>query len=287
MPSWLGSLGYDMESLMPIVTFTGQIRPDPTSSLSQRLIPITSAFECAFQRDMHNFVELSNIPKSKVTSEGDISEPTKQAFAPMPFIFGEGVLLSSKDGRVVVSILDSANEALALLATTLLNSSSVVSVGPLSLHGRDLHYFVKPTLDEAVEDVKELSLRAQDIIHGINVTVHRHHQTPEIMKYVDIRLHGNHTVLNLRYGSSVEKERERVLRHAKDRATEVAWRMERHAVQRNAQTIHEWTQAQKEELISKGYISNMESHYIRGVLEHPLLADDPKNIRFVPSAARR
>ncbi len=103
------------------------------------------------------------------------------------------------------------------------------------------------------------------------------------MKYVDIRLHSNHSVLNLRYGTTVEAEQMRVLHHAKQRAIDRAWRLERDRIRRGQETLHSWTRAQREQLLNKGTVSNMEAEYIRNVNNHLELADDPSNIRFVKS----
>ncbi len=283
MSDWLEALGYDLRSLVPQVNFDGQLQSSLQPPHSQRLIPITSAFECAFRRDMDNFIRLSTVPKSKVATQEE-PNPTIQSYSPFKFVFGPGVLLSKKDGKVMVEILESANEQLAALATTLLNNSDYVNLH-YTIHGRDTHYFVKRTLSEAVEDVKALSLREEEVIQGVNVSVRRYHETPEVMRYVDIRLHGNHSVFNLRYGTSAASEMIRVLTHAKERAVENAWKIERELVQSGKQTRNVWTRQQKEELLSKGSVTNMEGRYIRYINQFPELADDPKNIKFVPASS--
>ncbi len=49
-----------------------------------------------------------------------------------------------------------------------------------NIHGRDAHYFVKRKLSQAVEDVRELELRTEAQIQGVNVSVHREHETSEV-----------------------------------------------------------------------------------------------------------
>lgn len=279
--SWLNGLGYDMNSLIPQVSFSGHIRPGKDTMNVERFLPITSAFECAFQRDMQNFIELSTVPHSKVITP-DPSQRLVDTYAPYKYLFGEGVLVNSVDGAVRVEQLDSANDVLGLLGVTLLNNSALVDVH-FSIHGRDAHYFVKPTLNEAVEDVRDLSLRTEDVIGGVNVSVHRFHETSEIMKYVDIRLHGNHTVMNLRYGTTVAHEQERIMRHAQERAVELAWRLERERLDNKQESLHVWTKPQRDELVKKGAIAGYQAVYIRDVDLYPELVDDPHNIQFVPA----
>ena len=281
---WLKEVGYDLDTLLPKVNFEGQIHPETNAQQESQMIPITSAFECAFDRDMNNFVDISTVPRSKVTSEGMMAGVAR-SFAPFQYIFSQGIVLSAKEGRVVVNVLDSANENLAILATTLLNNSHVVDLH-FTKHGKDLHYFVKHTLEQAIENVKDLSLRTENLIQGINVSVHRHHETPETMKYVDIKLHSNHTVINLRYGTTVEHERQRILSHAQERAVENAWVVERELIQSKKRTINTWTKQEREELLSQGLVKGAQAHYIRDVKDFPELADDPKNIRFEPRGSR-
>lgn len=279
---WLNEVGYDLDVLLPEVNFEGQIHSGKNTR-DHPMISVTSAFECAFNRDMNNFVDISTVPRSKVTPQGDLA--ISRSFAPFDFIFGPGILLSSIQGRVVVSVLDTANENLAMLATTLLNNSQMVDL-QFTKHGKDLHYFVKETLTEAIDNVRDLGLKPEDVIHGLNVTVHRHHDSTDSMKYVDIRLHSNHSVINLRYGSTVEHERSRILQHARERAIEMAWAVERELVQSNKRTVNQWSKQQAEELLSRGSIKGVRGHYIRDVRHFPELADDPKNIQFVPGNKR-
>ena len=275
-------MGYDLHSLIPDVTFTGDIHSDVSDVTTiPRLMPVTSAFECAFQRDMRNFEELSTVPRSKVTTNPAV-DTVSDSLSALSYVFGQGVLLSVDRGRVVVDVLDSANEILGILASTLLNNSEVVNLH-YTVRGRDVHYFVKQTVEQAAEDVRELTLREDSVtIQGINVTIHRHHESPEVMKYADIRVHGNHTVLNVRYGTTVSQETQRVLAHAKDRAVRNAWLLELDHAHSNKQTINSWTRKQREELQQNGFIAGYHGEYIRDVTRYPSLADDPKNIRFVP-----
>ena len=58
-----------MISLIPHVTFSGELQPqrkeDNVMKLSVNkandLVPITSAFQCAFERDMQNFIDVRGL----------------------------------------------------------------------------------------------------------------------------------------------------------------------------------------------------------------------------------
>ena len=60
----------------------------------------------------------------------------------------------------------------------------------------------------------------------------------EDLQYVDLRLHSAHTVINLRYGTTVDHEFKRIIRHSQQRAVQRAWARERHAAVHGLQTIH-------------------------------------------------
>lgn len=257
------------------------------------LVPITSAFQCAFERDMHNFVEISNVPRSKV-SGGRQGPPTvAHGFAPFPSMFGDGVVLSTTDNHnVSIKILSSADSELSNLATTLLNDSKTLGLH-FTIHGRDTHYFVKSTIQEAKDDIGALRLRDVNLISDINVTIHTHRKNlasdnpNDNLQFVDIRLHSYHTVINLRYGTTPEQEKERVLRHAHQRAVEHAWVQEKRAAINGLQTIHSWNAAQKETLLEHNKIAGVRAVYIHDISHYPELADSASNIQFITPEASR
>lgn len=257
-------------------------------------MPVTSAFHCAFDRDMDNFLALTIVPSSAVMDVPDDLD-VGRSFMPLRSLFGPGVFLSvdgGGGGRVSVSVLDSANDIMRLLATTLLNNSLAVGLR-YTVRGRDVHHFVKPGVDQAMDDIKALSLRAEGTIQGLNVTVQ---QIPGTgagadaaggdgagVQFIDVRLHSNYTLLNLRYGSTVEAERDRVLRHAKQRAVAGAWEVERELTQSQKLRMNAWTKRQEEELVSRRHVAGVVGEYALNVSEFPELADCPKIVRFVPA----
>ena len=283
--NWLTKMGYNFKGLIPALSFHGEFltKPDDDAVDRAHLIPVTSAFHCAFKRDMERFLQMSTVPTSFVTGivkDLDIGG----SFAPFRYLFGPGIVVSlAVGGRVSVNVLDSAREELVLLASVLLNNSIAVGL-QFTVHGRDIHHFIKPSIEQAQEDIKALSLRPEGTVQGLNVTYHR--IPPDNVRYIDIRLHSNYTLVNLRYGTTLEAERDRILHHAKQRAIDGAWEIEREIVQSRRLRMNVWTKQQEEELVSKGKVEGMTGEYVLDVDEFVELADSPKNIRFV-SAARR
>ena len=99
-----------------------------------------------------------------------------------------------------------------------------------------------------------------------------------------MHVHNAHTALSVRYGSSPAHERERILRHARLRAAESAWVVERELAQSGKRSVNAWSRQQRDELLSRGYVAGMRAVFLRdaGGEVPDELADDPKNIRFVP-----
>ena len=183
---------------------------------------------------------------------------------------------------VGVTTLKPAHEALSLLASTLLNDSILV-LPRYNVHSIDVHHFIKTSLQQAEDDILELALRPEGTIQGLNVSVHRSTDS----SHVEIRLRGNHTVFYLRYGVETTEEREHVLKHAKSRALEGAWAIERELAQTGKLSVNEWTRVQREELLVKGRVEEFQARYIRNIAIYTELADDPKNVAFIQMKAGR
>ncbi|CAG5114545.1 unnamed protein product, partial [Candidula unifasciata] len=281
LSDWLNVLGYDVRSMAPDVTYTGDLNADPQDPDLQ-LLPAASAFECTFRRDMHNLLAISTVPQSKVTPLQSLPEEKP---APLDSVFGHGVTISDFDGKTVVNIVDVAQSWAKNLATVLLNSSQILPVH-FTILGKDVHYFVKPSAQQAVDDLRELGIHSDLVTYesGINVSVHRSqhgHGFGLSHREVDVRIHGNHTVLNIRYGTTLDREIRRVLRHAKDRAVAHAWAREKHLLQHSLPSLYHWSDAEMHQILAVGRVTGYVADYIHQPDQYPELSDDCNNIRFV------
>lgn len=99
--------------------------------------------------------------------------------------------------------------------------------------------------------------------------------------YFDVKIHGSNIVINLRYGTTVEKEKQRLLHHAKLSVIRKAWHKEKENYKNGFAGNVEWTASELEELQKVGYVSNYEGEYVHDVQFYPELAEDPYNIKFV------
>ena len=279
-----------MDILAPSLDFAGYIRstgsPTPSTGSPQLVDAlaapaISSAFECAFTRDMEALTRVSTVPRSQLLPNPQLR---RSHFKPLTKIFGDDVILSvGGDAQVRVTLLENPSERLAQLATTLLNNSYVVTDFRSSVHARDLHYFTRDNVHDATADARALAMLSDVVtVEGVNVSIHRHFSDSQQLRHVDFRLQSAHTVFNIRYGTSVQQERERALRHAAARAEDAAWLIERELAQSNKLSMYSWSPAQRQQLITTGKISSVKTTFYRDIQSFPALADDPKNIRFLP-----
>jgi hypothetical protein len=122
----LSQLGYDYDALVPDVGYNGVIRPS-VSTLGTGLLtehtgsvhemssmPVTSAFRCAFGRELDQFSRLSVMSPSVVTASCGVSGvrdniggkshigTAAAVITSIPYVFGPGVLLNvdSSNSRV-------------------------------------------------------------------------------------------------------------------------------------------------------------------------------------------
>lgn len=92
-------------------------------------------------------------------------------------------------------------------------------------------------------------------------------------------------MLNVRYGTTIEREKQRLLHHAKVNAMRRAWHCERELIKNGLPTANDWTSQESEELVKMGYVSGYDGEYSIDVQQYPELSDDPSNIRFVKPGA--
>lgn len=297
MKDWLSALGFDYRSLIPTVSFNGEIHSDENNKRRNRyqLMSTVSAFHCAFEQDIENAVQLSSVPRSHLTTAPDSSETLTigRSLKPSPYLFSAGVVISVRPdtGEVTVLALESANSTLASVAAVLLNGSFAVRLR-LTVDGRNVNYFVRSEPQRATEDLRTLGIQPDGGPHcGLNVTVRRggggggggEGQDASLnSRFVDVFLQNEHAAMNVRYGADVESESRRVLEEGRRQAVDAAWIVERELLLNDRQTINVWTKEQREELLSTGRVANMGAVYIRDVSYCAEAASDPKNIRFVP-----
>lgn len=292
--AWMALMGYNINNMMPQLgahqwrqqslwgkTLPSIIAPDmqrtnsdtPSTSVQSGFLSHLS------QRRLSSFEKLSAPPKSSLKS--DVLEtgiPKIGAACDPPF--GKGIVVSrTATGQAIVSSVPAANAIYKDVYTSVFNRSNLLPF-TFIVHNsqQDAFFFVKEDSWRASEDRQQLKrLQGQ-----VNTTFHEiARENGSGNNYLDVKIHGVHAVINLRYGTTVEKEKQRLMHHAKLQAVRKAWHREKEALRAGLTTTTDWTQPEIDEILKQGYLNLYEGEYIHDVVVYPELAEDPYNIRFV------
>lgn len=200
--------------------------------------------------------------------------------------FGRGILVSrTQDGYAVVSSVPGANAIYRDVFTSVFNQSYLLPFTFLVHNAQqDAFYFVKEETWRANEDrgqLKRLGGQVNTTYHEKEAGALEAGGSGGSGKVGDLKIHGLSAVVNLRYGTTPEKEKQRLLHHAKGQAVRKAWHKEREALRNNFAGTMEWTAAEMEEIVKVGYASGYDGEYVHDVRHYPELAEDPFNVKFV------
>lgn len=304
--AWLNLLGYDTKSLAPQLYPDelpgGSVLPNvprgrpvwgaapatngPALPAAMSLLPSVT-IESGFLSHMSNkriadFRSLS-IPAMSELKTDALNLAPKRIGSDSEPPFGRGILVSRNSrGRAVVTAVPSANAIYRDVYTSVFNRSHLLPFS-LVVHGdqQDVFYFVKEETWRAADDQQQLK-RMQG---KLNVTFHE--ATEGGRSYSDVKIHGRSSVVNLRYGTSAERERARLLHHARAAAVRKAWHREREALRGGLGGSLEWSAAELDEIQKAGSAAAYDGEYVHDVARYPELAEDPYNVRFVKKRADR
>lgn len=295
--AWFATMGYNLNSLMPQLNeahwqrdsawgkaATSAVVPKPAMIMRPEDQGLDMNIESGFlaqlsHRRVSQAEQLSAPPRSKLKLDAvEVVAPKKIGSATDP-PFGNGIIVSrNAQGQAIVSSVPAANAIYRDVYTSVFNRSQLLPF-TFVVHNsqQDAFFFVKEEAWRSTEDRQQLKrLQGQ-----VNTTFHEiTRENGSGNNYLDVKIHGTHAVINLRYGTTVEKERQRLMHHAKLQAVRKAWHREKELVRNGLITSTEWTQPEIDELLKQGYVNQYEGDYIHDVLRYPELAEDPYNIRF-------
>lgn len=190
--------------------------------------------------------------------------------------------MSRIDGRALVSVVEGVNGVVQDVVTSVFNNTFFLELH-FSIHDQDVFYFVKDNVLKIRDDLEELKR-----LGGMfNVSTHETTSEHGAAAGKELRLHNPDAVVIIKYGVDPEQEQHRILRHAHKRAVERAWELEKQLVAAGFQGRGEWTEEEKEELISHGDIDGYEGVDIHSIHKYPQLADDPGNVAFQRDTKRK
>lgn len=293
--SWLSRIGYNLQSLAPQLypdNFPGGAVPPTLRGVelpTTKTTPVTS-IESGFlaqlaQRRASDYHGLSAPPRSTLKANALNAIPKRVGAAADP-PFGRGILVSrTAAGRAVVSSVPAANAIYRDVYTSVFNNTLLLPF-TFVVHNsqQDAYYFVKEDAWRAAEDRAQLK-RLQGQVNATFHEIAKENGSGTSGNYLDVKIHGVAAVINLRYGTTAEKEKQRLLHHAKLAAVRKAWHREKEALRNGFPGSVDWSAQEIDEIIKDGAAKNYDGEYVHSVQLYPELAEDPFNVRFVKRQA--
>lgn len=301
--SWLARLGYNLKSLAPQLfpqelpggsvlppisrppTIWGSPKESwalqvPSLMSNSPAVNVESGFISFLSlRKMSDAKSLSSPPRSALKTDVMDLAPKKIGAASDP-PFGKGILVSrTPQGQAIVSSVPAANAIYRDVYTSVFNRSSMLPF-TFVVHSaqQDAFYFVKEENWRANEDKQQLK-RMQGQVNSTFHDIPRENGSGN--NYLDVKIHGANAVINLRYGTTAEKEKQRLLHHARLAAVRKAWHREKEIVRNGFTGSVEWSASEMDEIQKQGFATNYEGEYVHDIQTYPELAEDPFNIRFI------
>uniref|UniRef100_A0A8C2UTF7 Teneurin-1 n=1 Tax=Chinchilla lanigera TaxID=34839 RepID=A0A8C2UTF7_CHILA len=289
--SWLELFGFQLHNVLP-----GFPKPELENlELTYELLQIQTktqewdpgkmilGIQCELQKQLRNFISLDQLPMTPRYNEGRCLEGGKQPrFAAVPSVFGKGIKFAIKDGIVTADIIGVANEDSRRLAA-ILNNAHYLENLHFTIEGRDTHYFIKlGSLEEDLVLIGNTGGR-RILENGVNVTVS---QMTSVLngrtrRFADIQLQHGALCFNIRYGTTVEEEKNHVLEIARQRAVAQAWTKEQRRLQEWEEGTRAWTEGEKQQLLSTGRVQGYDGYFVLSVEQYLELSDSANNIHFM------
>uniref|UniRef100_A0A8C6RSI5 Teneurin-1 n=1 Tax=Nannospalax galili TaxID=1026970 RepID=A0A8C6RSI5_NANGA len=289
--SWLELFGFQLHNVLP-----GFPKPELENlELTYELLQLQTktqewdpgktilGIQCELQKQLRNFISLDQLPMTPRYHEGRCLEGGKQPrFAAVPSVFGKGIKFAIKDGIVTADIIGVANEDSRRLAA-ILNNAHYLENLHFTIEGRDTHYFIKlGSLEEDLVLIGNTGGR-RILENGVNVTVS---QMTSVLngrtrRFADIQLQHGALCFNIRYGTTVEEEKNHVLEIARQRAVAQAWTKEQRRLQEGEEGIRAWTEGEKQQLLSSGRVQGYDGYFVLSVEQYLELSDSANNIHFM------
>lgn len=239
--------------------------------------------QCEVQRQLKSFVRLERFDQIYGASDSGCPQaPLRTLFATGSSLFGKGVKIAIREGKVTADIISVANEDGRRIAAVLDNAVYLQDLH-FTIVSLDTHYFVKSGQVEGDLTLLGMTVGQHTLETGVNVTVSQVNTAfgGRTRRITDIQLQYGTLFLNVRYGSSPDEEKVRVLELARQRAVVAAWARERHRLRQGEEGSRAWTDGERQQLLSSGRVQGYEGFYIVSVDQFPELADNVNNIHFL------
>uniref|UniRef100_A0A8C2AGN6 Teneurin-4 n=1 Tax=Cyprinus carpio TaxID=7962 RepID=A0A8C2AGN6_CYPCA len=281
--SWLVTFGFQLYNVIP-----GYHKPvtdtmEPSYEVLFVFLQSILGVQCEVQRQLKSFVRLERFDQIYRSSDSGCPQmPLRTLFATGASLFGKGVKVAIREGRVAADIISLANEDGRRIAAVL-DKATYLQDLHFTIAGLDTHYFAKSGPVEGDLSMLGMTVGQRTLETGVNVTVSQVNTvlSGRSRRITDIQLQYGTLCLNVRYGSSQDEEKVRVLELARQRVVAAAWARECHRLRQGEEGSRAWTDGERQQLLSAGRVQGYEGFYIVSVDQFPELADNVNNIHFL------
>uniref|UniRef100_A0A8C4NBS7 EGF-like domain-containing protein n=1 Tax=Eptatretus burgeri TaxID=7764 RepID=A0A8C4NBS7_EPTBU len=287
--TWLEMFGIQLSNVIPHFhkRYLESYNPLKQYLVSDAQVNIKSYswVECMVHKRLNEFARLGSFPPQFLFKR--TARAPQQRFVMAGSLLGKGAMMANSHGQIRTAITAIASEDSRKIAI-ILNNSQCLEHLHYTVKGVDRHYFVKVGSAEWDLGVLGLSNGWKILESGVNITVIRSLgvSSGHGRRYTDITLQAGMLLINVRYGTSVDEERARVLGLAQERAISQAWAKERRLAKDGERSTQHWTDRELQQLVSSGQVPGYEGSYILSVEQFPEFADSPSNIKFLRQTER-
>ncbi|XP_061844353.1 teneurin-3 isoform X5 [Nerophis lumbriciformis] len=283
---WLVTFGFHLHNAIPGFPIPKFDLTQPSLEMTKSQLwddlPSISGVQQEVTRQCRAFLSFERMPEIQLSRRHSDHAKPWLWFATIKSLIGKGVMLAVIEGRVVTNALNIANEDCIKVAAVLNNAFYLEDLH-FTVEGRDTHYFIKTSLPENDLSALRLTSGRKSLENGVNVTVS---QSTTVMngrtrRFADVELQYGTLALHVRYGTTLDEEKARVLEHARQRALASTWTREQQRVRDGEEGVRLWTEGEKRQLLSSGKVAGYDGYYVLSIEQYPQLADSANNLQFL------
>jgi len=271
---WLELVGLDIGDIVGSEYMTRDIiQPSPVhraESMFESNPEINLAIKESYQLSRQSFLSPSFLQKKHQLCEIKRRLNLSPRISVKSSIFGDGMLLSKLDKRIIVTLVSEAvNEVFQSVFSSILNGSEMLDIESAS--DAEEYFFIKEE-NQYLNDLEELERLSgsynvsKGAIRGGGEQVCVKNSSPDFS-------------ICMLYGAREERALRQRLRQAHRAAVKDCWNQE---VQRVKLGFHgEWSPSERDELLRNGEVRGFTGEEIHSVHKFPSLIGQASNIRFV------
>uniref|UniRef100_A0A3B5M046 Uncharacterized protein n=1 Tax=Xiphophorus couchianus TaxID=32473 RepID=A0A3B5M046_9TELE len=283
---WLVTFGFHLHNAIPGFPIPKFDLTEPSLEMKKSQLwddlPSISGVQQEVTRQSSAFLSFERMPEIQPSRRHSDHTKPWLWFATVKSLIGKGVMFAVVQGRVVTNALNIASEDCIKVAGVLNNAFYLENLH-FTVEGRDTHYFIKTSLPENDLSALRLTSGRKSMENGVNVTVS---QSTTVMngrtrRFADVELQYGALVLHVRYGTTLDEEKTRILEQARQRALSSAWAREQQRVRDGEEGVRLWTEGEKRQLLSSGKVQGYDGYYVLSIEQYSELADSANNIQFL------